>query len=273
MHFFIHNSYHAGDVVLSRALIMKVIQQFPGVKVTLECPENRKYLWADLQLPISIFPGKEYKSTKPTPNCPPEAVFINIWFGLYQDIIDDYSLTHLNQIHTFNRQIHENNLQHHYLLKWEMYPPAMDFFQDVTLQFEVNPRGILVENGAVFSKQSQADLNENLQLITRSFPDIRFYCASKPLFSAPNVIDCSGLNLIELSKLSNQCCALLTRGSGVNAASYTEINRFKPRCIFGLRTQEIIIWSDSRNPVVYADSVAEAIQFLNSIADQFTNKI
>jgi len=273
MHFFIHNSYHAGDIVLSRALIMRVIQQFPGVKVTLECPENRKYLWEDLQLPIRVFPGKEYKSTKPTLNCPPDAVFINIWFGLYQDIIDDYSLTHLNQIHTFNRQIHENNLQHHYLLKWEMYPPAVDFFQDVKLQFEVNARGILVENGAVFSKQSQTDLNDNLQLITRSFPDFRFYCASKPLFSAPNVIDCSGLNLIELSKLSNRCCALLTRGSGVNATSYTEINRFKPRCIFGIRTQEIIIWSDSRNPVIYADSVSEAIQFLNSIADQFTNKI
>jgi len=105
------------------------------------------------------------------------------------------------------------------------------------------------------------------------FPELTFYCASQPLFSAPNVMDCSGLNLIELAELSNRCIALLTRGSGVNAASYTESNRFKPRCIFGIMNQEMIIWSDSRNPVVYADCVPEVIMFLNGVVDKISIKV
>lgn len=267
LHFFIHNSMHAGDVILTRPFINELRKAFPQLRITLECSAERKYLWEDLKLPIVIYEGKEYRETTPTPNCPSDAIFINIWFGVFPDILSNYGLSYENNVYTFNRYMHQYRLQHIFQLANKTYVPMMDFNSNQSSPFIVQENSIMVENGAVFSGQSNFPLNDYLEDLARAFPNLYFYCAAPIRFDAPNVVDCSNLNLIELSELSNHCSGFLTLGSGVNAALQTENNRFKPKCIAGWNYQWKV-WYDTENPTIFAQNVKEIKCFLLTISEK-----
>ncbi|MEG3970455.1 methyltransferase domain-containing protein [Microcoleus sp. T2B6] len=263
-HFFIHNSFHSGDVILTRAVIQAVRISFSGVKITLECPEVSTYLWQDLDLPIALYQGSEYQGTEPTPNCPPDAIFVNMWFGVFDDILKLYGMTYQNNVHTFNRQMYQQHLNHKYLLPIPIYTPMITFLGQPEKEIEVRENSILVENGVVFSHQNYFYLNEHLKQIASDFPQLNFYCSDQPKFTASNIIDCSGMNLKELSQVGDKCIGLLMKGSAINAASQTEINRYKPRCIVGWDLPEKL-WDNLENPVVYAKNYGELKAFLSSL--------
>jgi len=263
-HFFIHNSFHSGDVILTRAVIQAVRISFSGAKITLECPEVSTYLWQDLDLAIALYQGSEYQGTEPTPNCPPEAIFVNMWFGVFDDILKLYGMTYQNNVHTFNRQMYQQHLHHKYLLPIPIYTPMITFFGQPEKEIEVRENSILVENGEVFSNQNYFYLNEHLKQIASDFPQLNFYCSDQPKFTASNIIDCSGMNLKELSQVGDKCIGLLMKGSAINAACQTEINRYKPRCIVGWDLPEKL-WDNLENPVVYAKNYGELKAFLSSL--------
>lgn len=263
-HFFIHNSFHSGDVILTKAIIQAVRISFPRVKITLECVEKSAYLWQDLKLPIDLYQGKEYQGTEPTPNCPNDAIFVNMSFGVFNDIFNLYGMTYQNNVHTFNRQMYQQNLNHKYLLTIPIYTPTIAFFGHSEKEIEVRENSILVENGEVFSNQNYFYLNEHLEQIAADFPTLNFYCSGKPEFAAANIFDCSGMNLKELSQVGDRCIAFLMKGSAVNAASQTEINRYKPRCIVGWDLP-VQLWENLENPVVYAKNYAEVKAFISSL--------
>jgi SAM-dependent methyltransferase len=271
VHFFIHNSMHAGDIILTRPLITELREKFPHVRITLECPENRKYLWEDLNLAVMIYKGSEYREVKPTPNCPPEAVFVNMWFGVFPDILDTYGLSYANNVHTFNRFMNQYQLQHAFQLANKSHLPMIDFKERWIMPFSIREHGILVENGAVLSGQSNFGLNDCLHEIAEAFPNLNFYCAATPNSQAPNVVDCSTLNLIELSELSNRCVGFLTLGSGVNAATHTENNRYKPRCIAGWN-YPWKVWYTSENPTFFAWNREDIKNFLLSLSKKQKGK-
>jgi hypothetical protein len=263
-HFFIHNSFHSGDVILTRAVIQAVRITFPGAKITLECAEVSTYLWQDLDLAIALYQGSEYKGTEPTPNCPPEAIFVNMWFGVFDDILKLYGMTYQNNVHTFNRQMYQQHLNHKYLLPIPISTPMITFFGQPEKEIEVRENSILVENGEVFSNQNYFYLNEHLKQIASDFPQLNFYCSDQPKFTASNIIDCSGMNLKELSQVGDKCIGLLMKGSAINAASQTEINRYKPRCIVGWDLQ-FKLWDNIEKPVIYAKNYAEVKAFISSL--------
>ena len=263
-HFFIHNSFHSGDVILTRAVIQAVRISFSGAKITLECAEVSTYLWQDLDLAIALYQGSEYQGTEPTPNCPPEAIFVNMWFGVFDDILKLYGMTYQNNVHTFNRQMYQQHLNHKYLLPIPIYTPMITFFGQPEKEIEVRENSILVENGEVFSNQNYFYLNEHLKQIASDFPQLNFYCSDQPKFTASNIIDCSGMNLKELSQVGDKCIGLLMKGSAINAACQTEINRYKPRCIVGWDLPEKL-WDNLENPVVYAKNYGELKAFLSSL--------
>ncbi|HLO47167.1 MAG TPA: class I SAM-dependent methyltransferase [Kamptonema sp.] len=263
-HFFIHNSFNSGDVILTRAVIQAVRISFPAVKITLECAEVCAYLWQDLDLAIALYQGREYKGTEPTPNCPDTAIFINMWFGVFDDILNLYGMTYQNNVHTFNRQMYQQDLNHKYLLPIPIYTPMITFFGQPEKKIEVRKNSILVENGEVFSNQNSFDLNEHLKQIAADFPQLNFYCSSPPKSTATNIVDCSGMNLKELSQVGDKCIGLLMNGSDVNAACQTEINRYKPRCRVGWDVPEKL-WDNLENPVVYAKNYDEVKAFLSSL--------
>ncbi len=268
MHFFIHNSIHAGDVILTRPVIKAIKENFPDVKITLECMEVNKYLWEDLGLPIMAYAGnRPYYAAAPTPNCPSDALFINIWFGLYRDILRTYQLTYDNTVHTFNRLMQEKGLYHLYQLHAPEFPPSIEFYAKQQLPLKIVENSVLVENGIALSTQNNFPINDYLEQISKAFPELVFYCSAEPPIKASNVVDCSKLNLLQLSELSNHCKGLLVRGSGVNTATYTEPNRFKPRCYVGM-TRPTTIWLDKRNPPVEVKDITGVLSFLQTLVSK-----
>ncbi len=263
-HFFIHNSFHSGDVILTRAVIQAIRIKFTGAKITLECDEVSAYLWQDLDLAIALYQSNEYKGTEPTPNCPDHAVFVNMWFGVFDDILKLYGMTYQNNVHTFNRQMYQHRINHKYLLPIPIHTPTITFFGQTEQEIEVRANSILVENGEVFSNQSYFYLNEHLKQIASDFPQLNFYCSAPPKSQATNLVDCSGINLKQLSHIGDKCIGLLMKGSAINAACQTEINRYKPRCIVGWDLA-VKLWDNLENPVVYAKNYAEVQQWLTQI--------
>lgn len=269
MHFFIHNSTHAGDVILTRPVIKAIRESFPEVEITLECLEANKYLWEDMGLPVVSYKGGPYKfSTAPTPNCPPDAVFINMWFGIYRDILLTDYISYNNNVHSFNRQMEEKGLLHLYHLDESEFPPVLEFYAKQQLPVEIVENSVLVENGIVLSGQSRFPINDYLEQIAKTFPEFVFYCPAEPPVKAPNIVDCSKLNLLQLSELSNHCKGFLTHGSGVNAATYTEPNRFKPRCFIGMSRRGCRIWKDERNPPTEVKDITGILYFLQTLAEK-----
>ncbi|MGE0086121.1 MAG: methyltransferase domain-containing protein [Desulfococcaceae bacterium] len=264
MQFFIHNSFHSGDVVLTRSLIESVKNAFPSVSIILECTHDCSYLWEDFGFPVKIYEEKEYKGCEPTANCPAEAVFINTWFGLYDDIFSLYELTYANLVHSFNRQMYAHNLHHSYQLSVPRYTPMITFYINRRISVPIRGNGILVENGDATSGQNYFFLNEHLEQIVKAYPQLIFYCTSKPSFAAHNVTDCSMCDLIELSQIGNICNAFLMRGAAINAVTQTEINRYKPRCVVGWDLP-VKIWNNDENPVVYAENSEDINLFLDKV--------
>ena len=227
------NTWHSGDALLTRPLIHWLKPHFD---LSLECTPQAAYLWADLGLPI--FPGRPDNPTHDSEFRPRDAIGVNLWFGTYLNLLLTHGMTIACQVHTFNRRMAELGLP--WTVAIPNDPPPVDFVP-VPLDVPIRPGSILVENGPANSNQSNFDLNPCLPQLAADFPQINFYCASPPAFSAPNVFDLSQLNLIQLSQVGDQCAAFITRGSGINAACYTRASMFKPRCILGW-TLRVIIW-------------------------------
>jgi hypothetical protein len=266
MHFFIHNSAHSGDVLLTRIIITIIKETYPDVQITLECLESKKYLWEDLGFKIVDYKDKcGHRARIPTVNCPSDAIFINMWFGVYPDLLGEkyYRLTYENNVYTFNRQMQEHDLQHLYKLSVPEVTPALRFFTKPEIPITVDANSILVENGRVYSGQTPFIMNDHLEEIVNAYPQFIFYCSAPPPSDSRNLVDCSQYNLIELSEISNRCKALLTLCSGVNAATYTEENRFKPRCYVGVSNYSV--WNNIQNPVFQARNIQDVFTFMNKV--------
>jgi SAM-dependent methyltransferase len=264
MHFFIHNSLHAGDVILTRPFITALKDKYPELEITLECRSTYRYLWEDLGLPIVDYEGADHLITKPTPNCPSEMFFLNMWFGIYQDIAIAFGLTFSNSVYTFNRLMKEYQLDNIYRLTIPPCPPAIKFYRKPEIPMTIHDNAVLIENGKPRSKQNFFPINDYLKHIANTYPQYTFYCSAKPPCNLLNLVDCSKLDLLQLSELSNHCRALITLGSGVNAATYTEENRFKPRCFAGMAFY-MQIWDDIHNPVFQAKDINGILKFLDMI--------
>ncbi len=257
MHFFIHNSFQADDVILARPLIEAIRANFPGVSITLETTQNNAYLWKDLGLPIAIYQGVEYRGTASTPNCPSGAVFVNMCFRLFDDIFANYGITYENQVHTFNRQMYGYSLQHSYQLAVPPQTPLVKFYYVEQISgFKEN--GILLEG------------NVYLPQLAQDFPNLTFYCVEKPAIQLPNIIDCSTFNLIELSVISSRCIGLALKNGAINAVTLTETNRHKPRCILGGKLA-VKFWDNFQNPTVYAKDYVELKTFLLTVAQRVSS--
>ena len=271
VHFFIHNTGHAGDVVLSRILISEIIETFPDVRITLECKAKDMYLWEDFGCPIIPWHddvGRYVSINIKTPKCPVDAVFMNLWPYAYNtDLLFYFGLSYLLFISIFNSCMAYYGLDMIYRLEPKNKPSLVTFRKKTPLSFDIERNGVLVENGEVFSNQSTLPLNDHLKEMSEEFPGLIFYCSAPPSHSAANIIDVSRLNLLELSELSGRVLALLTRASGVNAATMTETNRFKLRCFAGTTKSfaDIFRFADVNNNPIFAPTMVEVKKFLSVI--------
>lgn len=209
------NHFHAGDVIQCRPLIRRVRPLLVDiVELSLRCQPRFRYLWEDLGLPIRD-------------DDDPEAKVIDLWYAHGGDLLGVAGMTHATHVISYNRQARVHGL------------PEIDPDGDVPpidwAPCDVNDApGVLVENGPVLSGQKTVDLNPFLGFFATAFPDVPFYCCSKPPPGPPNLVDVSRRNLIEISALSEVCTAMLARLSGPFVATLTKRNIGRlPRLVFG----------------------------------------
>lgn len=234
------NFFHAGDVILSRAIIERLRPLLVDrVRLHLRCQPQYAYLWQDLHLPVRTGPCSE-EDVQP----------INLWFGYQQDLLGVTGLTHATQVTSYNRQaglLGLPKLEDEVPMPPPVHLPAMGVA-------DAERGGVLVENGPVLSGQPTAEVNTWLVPLAKEFPRIKFYCASKPA-DIPNLVDVSKRNLIQLSALSNYCDAMVARLSGVFVSTLTAHNRGRlPRYVVG-QPIGCPIWDEG--DVRYLESVDE----------------
>lgn len=213
------NYFHAGDVLLSRALIRRVRPLLiDRVALELRCYKKNAYLWNDLGLPLRgvLQPTHE------------EGLHvIDLWFGSGGDLLGVSGLTHATQVTSYNRQAGVLGLPK---LDPSEPVPLIDF----DVPYATDPPGVLVENGHVLSGQKTWELTPHLPRLADRFRGTIFYCTAKPPSGYRNIVDISDRNLIEISALSNVCKAMLARLSGPFVASLTARNRGRlPRLVLG----------------------------------------
>lgn len=218
----IHNSFpdgtpsHTGDAILSRPIIITIKETFKDL-ISLQFEKKHHYFFDDLGLPLT-------ERTISGPN-------FNAWFGCYADIMTVHGMSYFTQIHSFNRQMEAQNLPYRLNQPEKMpmlhFPPPNEPINTV-------PNCILIENGQSLSGQNFIDMNPLLPRLVNDFKKYFFYTSAPTSFTAPNLCNIPfQKGLVILHHVSNKCIALITRGSGVNAATYSEINRNKPRAIVG----------------------------------------
>lgn len=249
------NTWHSGDVILTRPMVSNLKNHF---EVSLECRPRCAYLWTDLELPI--FPGQASNTTHDSASRPADAIGVNLWFGMYRDLLHEHGMTIACQVHSFNRRMAE--LRQPIGITMRSDPMAIDFAPATDIPVPMN--AILVENGPVLSGQSSFDLSGCIQRLAGDYPQLNFCCSSPPPVVAPNVHDFSHYNLIQLSHAGDKCLALVTVGSGVNAACYTQQGMYKPRCILGW-TFKIPIW---HNQVDFLNDYDQIRHFLDRVCEK-----
>ena len=263
---FIWNGFHSGDIIMMRPLIRHILNEH-DVQVAVGCYRNHAYLLDDLG--VEIIASKYDDADGPESRspldlsylCPRDHVAINTWVGNYPDLIPPSWPT---TVKAFNRQAAE---QSHPIRLHSRSVPNIEFRY---VNMAVRENAIYVENGTVRSGHSWFAFD--MQRLSREFPGLNFYCVSHPYYYARNLIDCSHLNLVELSSLSNRCVALIGKGSGPFVCTLTEANRYKPRAIMNfhdplgmLSPAEYRFWDYRDSPLVYLDTHAELVNFLKNV--------
>lgn len=260
MKLFIHNSFHNGDVLLTRVIIESIIHQWPTTDVILECREKQQYLWHSFEREIKTYGGSDHLVCTPTKNCPNEFIFINMWFGTFNDILNEYGLTHVNQIQTFNRQMHLYHTN-----TFLSIPITYTGLNISNYKIDVPPNSILIENGPCSSSQCSDSIHNYIPYLSNDFPELNFICSNPPGFLASNVFDFSRFNLLQFSSISKMCKFFITSASGVNASTYSDENKFKSRFFFGWNYQHRL-WDGNEIPITAYDDLKTKIRRITSTA-------
>ena len=102
-------------------------------------------------------------------------------------------------------------------------------------------------------------------MLSKNFQHLNFYTTSAFNGTFNNVTDCSHLNLVQLSSLSNKCDLIIGKGSGPFLTTYTDCNRFKPRAVVGFDLNRFqSFWDYPRNPLIYIHTMDDVINFIKN---------
>jgi hypothetical protein len=254
MKVYLFNEWHNGDVITNRALIKELLKY--DLELAVGSYTDRHYLVADLPVRHIIHPGKEAERQSLSSCCPESYLPINTWCGTFPDID---AVGHHNWwtiVETFNRQSGQSGLG---VVLSSKETPMIDFEQRYYCRLRGRP--VYVENGT--PRSNHCDYHYDMRHLGEKYPEFTFYCTANPACERENVIDCSERNLVELSFISNQCEAILGKGSGPFLCTYTEVNRLKPRAVMRFRAPRF--WEYRNNPLRYLESEDELYEFLDQV--------
>lgn len=253
---YVYNDLHNGDVITNRALVKELLKY--DLDLALGSYSDRYYLVADLPVRHIIHPGREGESQSLSTSCPDGYLSINAWCGTFPDIAARSHHNWSTIVDTFNRQSNHHGLG---ICLSSKESPMFDF--EFGHKFKLRGRAIYVENGR--TRSSHCDYHFDLNRLGGRYPEFMFYCTADPGCRLSNVIDSSLRNLVELSHISNQCEAIIGKGSGPFLCTYTEINRLKPRAV--MRFTAPRFWDYRNNPLRYLETEEELFRFLDEVRD------
>lgn len=260
---YLYNNLHAGDVLFSRPLY-RALAADGRFTLVLGAFHNNAYLLEDLvgervRLHVSDYPERGATVLYDlAADCPADHLPISTWLGEYPDTGNHQWRSVL--------EVCRRQLQQHGIA-WEPTPwlghvPMIDFAPTASAPSLSGPC-IYVDNGRCRSGQSSFTFD--LDRLAAAFPDHRLLCTAAPERAAANVIDGSGLDLRELSALSERCVAILGKGSGPFCCTYTAANRFRPRAVCGYHsTTSPTFWDYPGNPLRYLADMDEVVAFLRA---------
>jgi hypothetical protein len=256
---FVWNGWHKGDVILSRPVVLRIIQQH-DVDITWGCFSNHVYLIQDLPVSIIVHPDEDIIPRDLSHLCPANQLSVGLWFGIYQDL---GGILWEHGVETYNRQIAAKGL------------PLQISVRDVPMadlpfvQVPVCDRSVYVDNGSV--RSSQSDFEFDVRRLAEMFPELNFYCTATPNCDFRNVFDCAALDLIALSSLSNKCDAIVGKGSGAMTCTLTTPNRYKPRAVMRFTTAVgKRYWEFPGSRLQYLDTHDQLVEFLRDVRAQLT---
>ncbi|MCP4679328.1 MAG: hypothetical protein GY854_28335 [Deltaproteobacteria bacterium] len=254
---------------MMRPLIRHILNE-NDIQITVGCYRNYAYLFADLGVVVIASDHDDFDGPKSLGAldlsylCPDDHIPINTWVGNYPELTPPSWPT---IVETFNRQAREQG--HPIRLKSGLVPD-IDFRH---MNVPVRENAIYIENGTVRSGHSVFSFD--MQRLSGTFPALNFYCTAHPFHYAENMYNCSHLNLVELSALSNRCVALIGKGSGPFCCTLTDANRYKPRGIMRFHDpvgekspSQYRFWDYPGSPLEYLNSEDDLIGFLNRVVER-----
>ena len=231
---YLWNNWHNGDIITTIPLIWEIHKQIENVSISIGCFKNHAYLFEGFPIK-ELFINDNNDGDGPNERhnfsfmCPKEYHDIYTWLGQYSDT---QAHTWANQVEVFNRKCYEKNIS----IRIQNQGVPDITFPKKKISLPKNLKSVWVENGICRSGHNV--FYYDMDKIGKLFPHMHFYTTAPSQCNNSNVIECSELNLIELSNLSNNCDIIIGKGSGPYFTTFTNENRFKPRAVVGynLRT-------------------------------------
>jgi len=256
---FLWLNWHAGDLVLCRPLVRRILS-LHDVQIAWGCWKNQAYIIEDLPVRVIADPRDDPREgARPSLMhlCPPGHAPIYLWIGCYPDTLFHHWEI---MVELYNRQIQSHGLPK--LMISPRFVPMVDF---PPVDVSVADNAVFVENGA--TRSGHSDFEFDMGFLGAAFPGLVFYCTAKPAEQASNLVDCSALNLRELSSVSARCTAIAGKGSGPFCSTLIETNRYKPRAIMRYHPFNAgqTLWDYPGNPMQYLETQEELVRFLQTV--------
>lgn len=251
---FIWNNASMGDVLITVALIDKLLKKYDSLIITLGCWKRFTYLADHLPINtmgfVSVPTIDNFYFNKFTPR---HYFDFNSQFGALPYVGKKFQWKYA--IENFNIELSQSELFLDYE-ELEIELPDLDI--------DVPENTIFIENGESFSGHN--DFFVNVDYISLKFPNYKFYCASDPKTGNPNVIDLSNKNAIYLQSVQRKAKAIIGKGSGPFILSFNKDCRETPKGLFGFKTDEFgKLWDENAN-IEYFDGTDQAVvRFIDSL--------
>lgn len=267
---YLYNNFHAGDVLFTRPLYRELAAS-GRFDLVLAGFRNNAYLLEDLAAPDVRIHASDYLEQGPKvlydlrADCPAGYLAVDTWLGAFPD-----TGTHQwrSVVEVFNRQMQVAGID--YAVAYDADRIPMVDFTPRAIVPTVRGRAIYVDNSA--ARSGQSDFVFDWNALASRFEDILFVVTgaihdhASARHSLRNVVDASAYDLRDLSHLSEQCLAILGKGSGPFCCTYTEANRTKPRAVCGYRSEPSpTFWDYPDSPILHLDSMAQVHDFVDSV--------
>lgn len=261
---YLYNNLHNGDQLFTRPLVRRLADS-ERFDIVVGAFRNTAYLYEDLVTPHCRLHVSEYDDIgywamfDLAVECPAGHAPIDTWLGAYPD-------THAHQWHNVvevaNRQLAERGIA----FRIEPGEVPMIDFAPRPLAPRLRGKAVYVENGP--TRSAHSTFTFDLAEMAGRHPELCFVCTAPPGVPADNVVDASRYDLRDLSGLSEQCLAILGKGSGPFCCTYTTANRSKPRAVCGYRSATSpTFWDYPGSPIRHLDSMSEVLEFLAEHAE------